>query len=81
MGSGVQSLTRALNALHTVGGVILMWDRRAFEKVDLVVGNFSISLLLKEVSDGFEWICSRVYRSIDGSLRDAMWAELDSMKS
>ena len=46
-----------------------------------MVGSFSISLLLKGVSDGFEWICSRVYRPTDGSLRDAMWAELDSVRS
>ena len=67
--------------MHTAGGVILMWDRRVFESVDLVVGSFSISILLKGVSDGFEWICSWVYGPTDGSLRDAIWAELDSVRS
>ena len=43
-----------LDTLYTARGVILMWDRRAFEKVDSVVGSFSISVLLKEVLGVFE---------------------------
>ena len=58
-----------------------MWDRRVFEKIDLVVGSFSVLVLLKGVSDGFEWIRSGVYGLTNGSLRDAMWAELDSVRS
>ena len=58
-----------------------MWDRRVFERVDSVAGRFSISISLKGVPDGFEWICSGVYESTDGSLKDAMWAELDSVRS
>ena len=38
-----------LDALHTAGGVILMWDRRVFEKVDSMVGSLSILVLLKGV--------------------------------
>ena len=58
-----------------------MWDRRVFKRVDSVVGSFSISVVLKGVSDGFEWICLEVCGSTDGSLRDAMWAELDLVRS
>ena len=46
----------ALDAIHTAGGVILMWDKRVVERVDSVVGSFSISVVLKDVLDGFEWI-------------------------
>ena len=46
-----------------------------------MVGSFSISVVLKGVSDGFEWICLGVYGPTDGSLRDAMWAELDLVRS
>ena len=48
----------ALDAIHTVGGVLLMWDGRVSEKVDCIVGRFSFSILLKGVANGFEWICS-----------------------
>ena len=58
-----------------------MWDRRVFKRVDSVVGSFSISVMLKGVSDRFEWICLGVYGLTDGSLRDAMWAELDLVRS
>ncbi|XP_030939916.1 uncharacterized protein LOC115964808 [Quercus lobata] len=71
----------ALDAIHTIEGVILMWDKRVVERVDSVVGSFSISIVLKGVLDGFEWICSGVYGPTDGSLRDAMWAELDLVRS
>ena len=29
-----------------------------FEKIDCVVGTFSVSILLKSVADGFVWICT-----------------------
>ena len=51
----------ALDANHTARGVLLIWDRKMFEKVDCVVGTFSVFILLKGVTDGFEWVCSGVY--------------------
>ena len=58
-----------------------MWDRGVFERVDSVVGSFSISVMLKGVLYGFEWICSGVYGPTDGSHRNAMWAKLDLVRS
>ena len=46
----------ALDAIHTAGGSIVIWDTRVFEKIDCVVGSFSISVLLKGVANGFVWI-------------------------
>ena len=43
----------ALDAIHTAGGVILSWDIRVYEKIDCVVGCFSVSILLKGVVDDF----------------------------
>ena len=56
----------------------MIWDTRVYEKIDCVVGSFSVSILLKGVVDGFVWICTGVYGPNDASLRDALWAELDS---
>lgn len=70
----------ALDANHTARDVLLIWDRRMFEKVDCVVGRFSVSMLLKGVTDGFEWVCSEVYRPTNVSLRDALWAEHDTVR-
>ena len=69
-----------LDANHSAGGVLMMWDRRVFEKVDCSVGSSSVSINFKGVVDGSDWFCARVYGPTDDSLRDALWEELDSMK-
>ena len=43
-----------LDAIHTARDVLMMWDKRIFEKVECVVGSFSVSVLLKGVINGFE---------------------------
>ena len=34
----------ALDAVQTAGGVLIMWDRRVLEKVEVLVGSFSVSV-------------------------------------
>ncbi|KAL4632810.1 hypothetical protein ACB092_04G077700 [Castanea dentata] len=70
----------ALDAIHTAGGVILAWDKRAYQKMDCLVGCFSVSILLKGVADGFAWICTGVYGPNADGLRDALWTKLDSVR-
>ena len=43
----------ALDANYTVGGVLMMWDRRALEKLEVMVGYFSMSVWWQGVGDGF----------------------------
>ena len=50
-----------LDAVNTTRGVLLVWDKRVFEKVDYDVGLFSVNVLLKGVADDFVWACSGVY--------------------
>ena len=71
----------ALDAVHTVGGVLVTWDIMVFEKIDCVVGTFSVSILLKGVANGFVWICTGLYGPTDAGLRDALWAELNSVRA
>ena len=40
----------------------------------------SVSVVLKGVADGFEWICSGVDGPTNESLRDVLWAELDIVR-
>ena len=42
--------------------------------------NFSVSVLLKGIVDGFEWVYSGVYSPSDDNARNDMWVELDSMR-
>ena len=34
----------ALNAVQTAGGVLIMWDRRVLENLEVLVGSFSMSV-------------------------------------
>ena len=34
----------ALDANQTAGGVLMMWDRKALEKLEVMVGQFSVSV-------------------------------------
>ena len=65
----------------TQQGVLLVWDKRVFEKFDCVVGLFSVNVLLKRVVDDFVWACSGVYEPNEDNLRGALWEELSSMHS
>ena len=58
-----------------------MWDKREFEKVDFMARRFSVSVVLKGVANGFEWICLGVYGPTDGGLGDVLWAKLDIVRS
>ena len=43
----------SLDVIHKTGGVLLNWDKRVYEKIDYMIGSFSVSILLRGVSDGF----------------------------
>ena len=43
----------ALDAAHTAGGILLMWDRRVLERTEVLVGSFSMSVRWQGVGDGF----------------------------
>ena len=61
--------------------MLLVWDKRVFEKVDCVIGQFSVNVLLKGVVDDFVWVCSGVYGPNDDGQRGALWEELTKMRS
>ena len=65
-----------LDADQTTGGVLIMWDRRVLEKLEVLVGLFSVSIQWKGVEDGFIWACSGVYGPNDNNMRSYMWDEL-----
>ena len=58
----------------------MIWDKRVYEKIDYVVGCFSVSIVLKGVVDGSVWICTSAYGPTAAGLRDALWTKLDSVK-
>ena len=61
--------------------MLLVWDKRFFEKVDYAIGLFFVNVLLKGVADDFVWVCSGVYGPNEDNQRGALWEELSRMHS
>jgi hypothetical protein len=65
-----------LNAEHTAGGDLLLWDKRVLELTDSKVGTFSVSCCWKGIIDGFEWVGTGVYGPNRDDIRSDLWDEL-----
>ena len=60
---------------------MLIWDKRVFEKLDVIVGRFSVSVLLRGVVDDFVWACIGVYGPNDDGQQAALWEELSQVRA
>ena len=69
----------ALDAEGSVGGILLLWDKRRISFEDAVAGSFSVSCLFRMAEDGFQWVFSGVYGPIEKRLRESFWEELGSI--
>ena len=58
---------------------MLIWDKRVFEKLDVIVGQFSVSVLLRGVVDDFVWACTGVYGPNDDGQWASLWEELSQV--
>ena len=65
-----------LEANRTVGGILIIWDKKVLDKVEVMVGTFSISVKWQGVEDGFILACLRVYGPNENNERGHMWDEL-----
>ena len=58
-----------------------MWDTRVVEKIEDVVGNYSVSCKLRSVVNQSEWVFSGVYGPQTDRERLLMWYELAGISS
>jgi len=63
------------------GGILIMWDRRIVEKMDVYVGEFVVACSFRSVADDLSWAFARVYGPIFDSLRSSLWDELAGLSS
>ncbi|RVW16654.1 hypothetical protein CK203_080891 [Vitis vinifera] len=70
----------SLDARGTAGGVLVMWDKRVLEGLEVEVGSFSISCRFRNCEEGFVWVFSRLYGPIKGRERGELWEELAVVK-
>lgn len=60
----------------SVGGMLLAWNPNTVKKLEELVGSFSISVRMVEISSGFEWIFIGVYGPSSPYNRHLLWEEL-----
>ena len=71
---------KALEAKGTTGGILLFWDRRKLDLVEVETSLFSIMCPFKIVEDRFRWAFTGVYGLVEKSKRELFWEELGSLK-
>ena len=70
----------ALDAHGYAGGILICWDKRTLEVLEMDVGHFSISCRLRNVEDGFVWIFTGVYGPFSREDKEALWEELGAIR-
>ena len=70
-----------LDIVQTLRGVLLIWDKRVFEKLDVMVGQFFVNVLLRGVVDDFVWACTGVYGPNGNGQWSTLWEELSQVRA
>lgn len=70
-----------LPAIGTLGGILIVWDLMEVQKMDEIMGNYSVSIKLMEVSSGFEWLILGVYGPSRPQHCSEFWNELLSVRT
>jgi len=63
------------------GGMLIMWDKRIVEKIDVFVGEFVLACSFRSVVDDFSWAFVGVYGPNIDALRSSLWDELSGLSS
>ena len=66
----------AVDVEGTTWGILVLWDKRVLELIDMELGLFSISCWFKNYVDGFQWMFTGVYGLVVDSSRESFWEEL-----
>ena len=70
----------SVDARGAAGGLLLFWDNRVLEKLEIESGEYSISVRFRNCTDGFSWIFSGVYGPVIGSEKEDFWEELGAIR-
>ena len=61
-------------------GILIFWDSRVLDLLELECGGFSIFSRFKNVEDGFVWMFTRVYGPILSREKEDFWGELGAIR-
>ena len=68
-----------VDARGAAGGLLLFWDNRVLEKLEVESGGYSVSVRFRNCADGFYWIFSGVHRPVIGCEKEDFWEELGAI--
>ena len=68
-----------VDAREVSGGILLFWDNRVLDLLELEQGGFSIFGRFKSLEDGFVWVFTGVYGLL-GSEKKDFWDELGAIR-
>ncbi|RVX00171.1 hypothetical protein CK203_026677 [Vitis vinifera] len=63
----------------SAGGIVVLWDNRVLEMIELEKGECSISCHFKNCEDGFTWTFTGVYGPTKRRERENLWNELGAI--
>jgi exonuclease III len=63
------------------GGMLIMWDKRIVEKIDVFVGEYVFACSFRSIFDDFSWAFAGVYNPNINALRSSLWDELAGLSS
>ena len=69
-----------MDSREAAGGIVVFWDNRVLDLIDIQKGLFSISCIFKSCEDGFMWMFTGVYGPILRRERESFWEELGAIK-
>ena len=71
---------RAINSRGAAGGVLVFWDIRVVELLEVEEGMFTVSCQFKNSVDGLRWVFTGVYGPVCRRDREVFWEEFRSIK-
>ena len=71
---------RAINSRGAAGGVLVFWDNRVVELLEVEEGMFTVSCQFKNSVDGLRWVFTGVYGPVCRRDREVFWEEFRSIK-
>ena len=71
---------KVVEAEGIAGGILVSWDKRKLELVEVELGHFSVTCMFKNVEDGFQWAFTGVYGLVERCKREMFWEEFGSLK-
>ncbi|XP_026399407.1 uncharacterized protein LOC113295270 [Papaver somniferum] len=64
------------------GGILCLWDSSKIHVLDSLIGPFSVTLLCKNVTNGFEWMLTGVYAPCSSYTEEVnlFWREIEEVR-